>query len=108
MDLTYENNCIQNEEELFKRMNGSIPSSDEKTREAIEAYNNMPFHKDDFSYDNNYNITLCPAPQQNGIYPAPNSSVASNVNSGYIKLDTWCDATKDISNAISLSGAVFF
>ncbi|MGC9331975.1 MAG: PKD domain-containing protein [Bacteroidales bacterium] len=86
-----------NNRNLFKRMNGENDNASK--REASDAYWAMPDHKDGFTYNSNANITLCPSIAEK--YPAENATVPSTVQSGYIKFDTWCDASEPADQALS-------
>lgn len=88
-----------NNRNLFERMNGKKDAA--ANREAIDAYNGMPDHKDGFTYNSNASITLCPSISLK--YPDENETVASNVQSGYIKFDTWCDASQPANQALTFS-----
>ncbi|MDY0143758.1 MAG: hypothetical protein RBR97_17875, partial [Bacteroidales bacterium] len=85
---TYLNTCIQNNENLLKKMNGKRNNS--QYRSAIDAYDNMILLSG-FTYEANASITLCPATKD--FYPSNNELVPSTVTEGYFEIDTWCDAT---------------
>jgi len=94
-----------NNKELFKRMNGEI--DDGEQREVQEAYNGINNKYFGFSLNTNSDITLCPAPLKEDdepFSPKQDEEVAST-GSGYIKFDTWCDASKDVYSAISVTDA---
>ena len=93
---TYLNTCIQNNENLLKKMNGKRNNS--QYRSAIDAYDNMILLSG-FTYEANASITLCPATKD--FYPSNNELVPSTVTEGYFEIDTWCDATIPASQALT-------
>jgi PKD repeat protein len=83
---------------LFKRLNGTTLSGGEFIRNTKDAMNDLT-SQDGFSmYPSNAVLSLCPSISEK--YPDENATVASNVQSGYIKFDTWCDAGQTADNAL--------
>jgi len=92
-NLSYQDNSIENEKQLFKQMNGIIDNG--QYREASEAYNNMPVHYDNFKYKNSCPITLCPAAKSK--YPEEATTVGLQ-GDGWFEVDTYCDASIPIND----------
>lgn len=92
-NLSYQDNSIENEKQLFKQMNGIIDNG--QYREASEAYNNMPVHYDNFKYKNSCPITLCPAAKSK--YPEEATTVGIQ-GDGWFEVDTYCDASIPIND----------
>ncbi|MDD3740419.1 MAG: hypothetical protein PHH30_04190 [Bacteroidales bacterium] len=81
----------KNNRELLERMNGTIkcPTTHKPIyREAHDAYANMPFHYDEFTYSSNNFVRLCPAIES--LSPYNQEYIQSDRTSGLITIDTWC------------------
>jgi len=92
-NLSYEYNSIENEKQLFKRMNGTIDGG--QYREASDAYIHMPVHLDAFMYRANCLITLCLTLKSR--YPEAGATVGLQ-GDGWFEVDTYCDATVPIND----------
>lgn len=95
-----------NNKDLLERMNGQIrdPITDEPIyREARDAYNNMPNHRDEFMYSSNNFVRLCPATETYS--PGNLERIKSDRTSGTFTIDTWCvvDETHLASDALTFA-----
>ena len=98
-NLSYPYNRIINNENLLCRMNGNFGNG--QYREASAAYNAMP-KLDDFTIvkiPDTY-VTLCPATAD--YYPG-NGAVVGNSGTGYVEVDTYCNAFIPADEALEFS-----
>ncbi|MBN2777872.1 MAG: T9SS type A sorting domain-containing protein [Bacteroidales bacterium] len=90
-NTNYWNSIVHHNYELLNRMNGTIkcPTTNKPIyREAHDAYENMPFHYDEFTYSSNNFIRLCPAIES--LSPYNQEYIQTDRTSGLITIDTWC------------------
>ncbi|MDY0143457.1 MAG: hypothetical protein RBR97_16345 [Bacteroidales bacterium] len=95
-----------NNKALLERMNGIVkcPTTNKPIyREAHDAYNNMPFHYDEFTYSSNNFVRLCPAIES--LSPFNQEYVQSDRTSGLVTIDSWCivDDTHRAEDALTFT-----
>lgn len=86
-----------NNKALLKRLNGTKSTFGNYFRNTSSAYNDYPFSNLKM-HPPNANITLCPATKE--IFPANNTIVPPVITQGYFEIDTWCDASKPVEEAL--------